>query len=512
MTTTVSTAGHTGTSGLPWREYIRRGGLAFVLAVLLGLIGGLLVAKLSPKRYTATAAVLVSATGVESGTTATNGRTSGDINLDTEAQLVTSAGVLAAATAADQGLDRYSTDHLLASISVTVPANTTVLQISYTDTTPRRAQVGANALATAYLDNRETVANNLLGNEKKDVNASISALNQTLKDDLSSENKAPAGSPQRSYLDLHIGLTKSRILAEQQNLVELNSIQITPGRVVSPAILPTSPSSPSLILDLASGFAVGLILGLFAAWALTRYRRTVRTPEDLSHVVDAPCVAVVRNTDPAAVGAVGTYRHLTLVTAAVVHPPARLVVTSPFVSSTCSHVAAGIAASLTRAGTATALLQVHGDEIDSPHPPAVEVHRVLDADDLVGPEDRTLDAALDHIRGENGILVIDTPGAIVTADAQIMAAESDAVLVIVTAGTRSAIVRETVAGLDRVGAPILGTVLVPDTTIEAPSAPPARGARVGQFNGRSTRDRSGRPDAADQQVTPHARAGATPRG
>lgn len=510
MTTTISTAGHSGPSGLPWREYIRRGGLAFVLAVLLGLIGGLLVAKLSTKSYTATAAVLVSATGVDTGTTATNGRTTGDINLDTEAQLVTSAGVLAGATAADRGLDRYSTDHLLTSIAVTVPANTTVLQIAYTDRTPRLAQAGANALATAYLDNRQKVAAKLLGSEIQDVTASISALNDSLKSDLSLETKAPQGSPQRSYLDLRIGLTKSRILAEQQNLVELNSIQVTPGRVVSPATLPTSPSSPSLVLDLASGFAVGLILGLFAAWALTRFRRTVRTPEDLSHVVDAPCVAVVRNTDPAAVGAVGTYRHLTLVTAAVVQPPARLVVTSPFVSSTCSHVAAGIAASLTRAGTATALLQVHGDEIDSPHPPAVQVHRVLDADDLVGPEDRSLNAALDHIRGEHGILVIDTPGAIVTADAQIMAAESDAVLVIVTAGTRSAIVRETIAGLDRVGAPILGTVLVPDATIAAPSTPPARGVSTSGLNGRSGRDSS--RDAAGQQVTPRARAGATPRG
>jgi Mrp family chromosome partitioning ATPase len=137
-----------------------------------------------------------------------------------------------------------------------------------------------------------------------------------------------------------------------------------------------------------------------------------------------------------------------------------VVVTSPLVASECSHVAAGLAAALTRRGMASAVLQVHGDEVSAPELPAVPAVRVLDADDVLTAEDASLPAALDRLRAGRPMLVVDVPGAVITTDAQVMGAEADAVLVVVTAGTRTARVRQTIAGLDSVGAPILGTVLV----------------------------------------------------
>src|SRR4051794_40876188 len=123
--------------------------LAFVLAGVLGATAG---ARTQPKEYEATASVLVLALGSQDAN-ASNGRTTGNINLDTEAQLVTSTDV---ATAAGQLLKVTTpASTLAAAVQVSVPPNTTVLDISYDAPTAAQAQAGAHAFAAAYLAARQ---------------------------------------------------------------------------------------------------------------------------------------------------------------------------------------------------------------------------------------------------------------------------------------------------------------------------------------------------------------------
>jgi Mrp family chromosome partitioning ATPase len=266
-----------------------------------------------------------------------------------------------------------------------------------------------------------------------------------------------------------ISQTNNQITLFDQQLVALDGIVLHAGRVITAAVPPSRPSSPSKPIFLGSGFALGLLLGLFFAWLRIRFRRRVRTVDDLEHVVDVPCVAAFQRADPTLPRALAAYRHLTAVVSTVLEPPARVVVTSPLVESACSQVAGGLAAALTRRGLAATILQIHGDEIDSPRLSAVPVERVLDADEVMDRGAPSLPAALDRIRGERDMLVVDAPGGTVTPDAQVMGAEADAVLVVVAAGTQSRRVRLLVEGLDSVGAPILGTVLVeqPDGDVTA---------------------------------------------
>lgn len=457
MTSTAPTAGYVAS---PWRTYLRRGTVPVVVGMVFGVLVAFAMLHVVHKEYTADARVLVTDTGLDQITTATNGRTTGTINLDTEAQLVTSAGVIHTATEADPELGRYTTNKLISRISVTVPPNTTVLQIAFTDHTPAEATAGANALASAYLNNRQSTAQTQLQQEITSAQADQTSLTTQLQALISKGAKLPSGSSARSLVDSQIAFVKGNIRQVNQNIVALKGIQITPGQIVSPAITPQHPSSPSKTLYLASGLAVGLLLGLLAAWLRIRFRRRVRDLDDLAHIVDVPCIAVFHRADPTVVGALAAYRHLTVVVSTVVHPPARIVVTGPLMTSESSHVAAGLAAALHRRGLASAVLQVHGDEVAAPQLPVVPVQRVLDADDVLTREDASLPDALDRIRGERAMLVIDAPGATVTADAQVMGAEADAVLLVVTSGTPSIRVRQAIAGLDSVGAPILGTVLV----------------------------------------------------
>lgn len=480
----TSTAPPTGHLPSPWRTYLRRGTAPVVLGVVLGVLAAAALLTVLPKQYTAAAKVLVRDTGVGSTATATGARTTGDINLDTEAQLVTSAAVVSEARDTDPELNRFGLSKLIGRIAITVPPNSTVLQIAFTDNTAQHAADAANALARAYIDNRTRTARAQLNAQISQVQQAAQALSSTLKTDYDQLATFTGSKGDKAALNQTISQEQDQLTLLNQQIVQLQGITVTPSALANPANPPHHASSPSKTLYLASGFAVGLLLGLLLAWLRVRFRRIVRTVDDLSHVVDAPCVAVFRRADPTAVGALAAYRHLTVVVSTVVAPPARIVVTSPMHDPECSEVAAGLAAALTRRGLTSAVLQVHGDEIDAPRMPSVPTYRVLDADDVFTVADQSLPAALDRIRGDRAMLVIDAPGATVTTDGQVMGAEADAVLVVITARTRSRRVRQVVAGLDSVGAPILGTVLVQRNA--------ARG-------GRSRADR-GTPAAAEGTV------------
>jgi capsular polysaccharide biosynthesis protein len=495
VTSTAPTTGHLAS---PWRSYLRRGALPVVLGIVVGVVLAAALVTVLHKAYTATASVAVSDTGLDTAAAATNGRTTGTINLDTEAQLVTSTQVIQLAQQGDTALAKKTVKKIRTNTAVSVPANTTVLAIAYTDRTSTAAADGANALAHAYLDNRLTTAQNQLIASIKRVTTSRDALTsklQTLYGDL---HNLPSGSTTKAVVQSQISQTTSQITLFDQQLVALDGIVVQAGRVITAAVPPSRPSSPNKTLFLGSGFALGLLLGLFAAWLRVRFRRRVRSVDDLEHVVDVPCVAAFRRADPTLPRALAAYRHLTAVVSTVLQPPALVVVTSPLVESACSHVAGGLAAALTRRGLTSVVLQIHGDEIDSPRLTSVHVERVLDADDVMERTDPSLPAALDRIRGEREMLVVDAPGGTVTPDAQVMGAEADAVLVVVAAGTRSRRVRQLVEGLDSVGAPILGTVLVERAETDS-------GSRDDEFPpGRSVRADRNDADVDDEPLVPDA--------
>ena len=68
-----------------------------LLLVGLGLVGATQFTRVQPKVYESSTSVLVQPTGGGQDTNVVGGRTKGDINLDTEAQLVSSTAVAAEA-------------------------------------------------------------------------------------------------------------------------------------------------------------------------------------------------------------------------------------------------------------------------------------------------------------------------------------------------------------------------------------------------------------------------------
>ena len=104
-----------------------------------------------------------------SGTTnqVANGRTTGAVNLDTQAQVVQSSAVAQAAAKLMHATD--TVPQLLGRVSVAVPANSQVLAISCQASTPDKAASCAQSFAQAYLSYSSATTT-------ASVNSQISAL------------------------------------------------------------------------------------------------------------------------------------------------------------------------------------------------------------------------------------------------------------------------------------------------------------------------------------------------
>ncbi len=491
VSTTIPSEGWPAT-----RRVLLRGVVPVVIGLVVGALLALAVTAVMNKRYTATSRVLVTATGVDS-TAQANGRTTGSINLDTEAQLVTSAGVIQSAEQAYRPLDDLTFEAIVSDVSVQVPPNSSVLEIAFTADSAAMARSGANALAAAYLDDRQTNAQSLLDRQESQARQTVASLSAQLDKVANQLAAQPARSTQRALLQTRIGILKNQINGENEQIVTLGSIQITPGRVVTAASLPTHASSPSRTINTLSGAALGLLVGLFVAWLLLRYTRRVRRPEDLARVVDVPCLATLG----ARTGPVGEqFRRLALLAGATVQDAQRLVFAGPLDSPTASLVATGVAEALVRGGRPAALLRVNANDVNGRRPRGVPVES-RPSTDAVSPGER-LDAGLTRLRGDHDLLVVAVGSAARAVDAAALGAVSDAVVLVIDARTRSRDVRAAVRALDEVGAPMLGVVLV---AAGAASVEPADSEPATQF-----RPEKPARETAEIRVEPPSAIGTAP--
>ena len=116
----------------------------------VGLVFAGLYLAVGAKKYTAT--VLVQVNALPNNANAVGGRTGGPVNMDNEGQAVQSAAVASIVKARIHS--QLSVADLIKHIHVTVPPNSTYLQITCDASSALAAQQCANATAKAYLYSR----------------------------------------------------------------------------------------------------------------------------------------------------------------------------------------------------------------------------------------------------------------------------------------------------------------------------------------------------------------------
>jgi Mrp family chromosome partitioning ATPase len=482
---------------------IRRHWWVVVLGVLLGLAGAAGYAGSQPKVYQSTTSVLVLPIDSQD-VNASGGRTAAAINLDTEAQLVISTDT---ATAAGRLLrTRTPADALAGDVTVTVPANTTVLAIAYRAGTPKDAQAGSHAFASAYLTSRQSSA-------QASLNAQISALGGKVKQyssDLGQLSTRVAGmavtDPNRAALNSQINTLTSQINSLTSRINQLSTATVTGGRIISDASLPPAPISPVMPLYLAGGAMIGLLLGVGLAVLRQRTDKRLRRPVDLTRRAEVPVLAhLPKRAKPRFDDVFPTYgpagrmvnRLRNEVLASLGPQDQVLVVAGASRGNASSLVASNLASALARTGSEVVLVcaQLPDSLTDTtPTTRLLGVQPVPGLSDILAGKvnlDEGLQRAprnpwlrvittggtasaagllqsqlvretLEDLRGEAEYLVIEAPSTTVSADAQSLASLADAaILAVELRRTTHAEIADAAAQLRRVGTPLLGGVVLP---------------------------------------------------
>jgi capsular polysaccharide biosynthesis protein/Mrp family chromosome partitioning ATPase len=285
----------TGDDLLGHLRTLRAGWWLVLSLTAVGLLAGTAVALLSPTVYESATSVLVLPTGLEDAN-ATGGRTHGTVNLDTEAQLVTSTAVAGRARVL---LHTGTPAAALANrVSVSVPPNSTVLDITYSAPTAAAAQAGSHAFAAAYLANRGDSATSAAAGRATALRTQIQQVTVALQQLAGRIAGLPAGSAERVYLDSQRANLANQLNALTDGLNTLTTTTITAGRIISDAPRPHTPTSPSLPVDAAAGLLTGLLAGLAAALLYGRLDRRVRRAGDLPRRASIRVLAAL--TDPTA--------------------------------------------------------------------------------------------------------------------------------------------------------------------------------------------------------------------
>ncbi|MDI5969063.1 lipopolysaccharide biosynthesis protein [Streptomyces sp. SL13] len=361
--------------------------LVIATAVVLGLCGGALLAATGSGTYEADGSVLVR--DVTSSAFDSQVGVDNQINMQTEIQVASSPLVTdrAATALGEAGLTGADLKH---GLLVSVSPDSQVLDFAYTGAGAAETARRTNALMTAYLAQRHATATTSLARTTGTLQAQLKSLNSRYDSAGPTVREAIAG----------------QISAVQSKLTDYETVDTTPGTVLSKAVTPASPAGAGAGLTLAVGGVVGLALGLLLAWLTSVLESGVRDEADVRRHLDAPVLATLPRRRRARRGqgpvlAVGSrssrtgevYRALALRVALTVDPDAGdggrrvLLVVEPRSAGHAAEVAANLASAFAESGEDVLLIeadlrepqlsvrlarQLSGDGVDAqgrPRPP-----------------------------------------------------------------------------------------------------------------------------------------------
>jgi len=234
------------------------------------------------KMYSSTSAAQVFAPPAPAGATP---------NMATEVQIARSTAV--ASVVAKKLQLKATPAEILANLGVVVPADSNVVDFTYTSPRPEDAQKGAQAFADAYVAVRAQQFQ-----EQTSV-AARSTLHQidTMSRQLSGiEGKlARATGSEKTRLGNQSDSLNTQLALLRQQLASLNDQALTfaPATALVDAPLPKSPSKPNVPLNIILGLFGGLFIGFGIAAVAEFLDDRVRSPRDLQRRLAIPVLGVI---------------------------------------------------------------------------------------------------------------------------------------------------------------------------------------------------------------------------
>ncbi|MFE3762582.1 lipopolysaccharide biosynthesis protein [Streptomyces sp. NPDC059104] len=250
----------------------------------IGLLGGVYLGISTADTYVATADVVLRAPTDDPF----NPSLAPDkaINIGSERQVALSSST-AEQAAKKLGIADKDFAALRGGLQVTNPPQTMVLRFTYTSASPKEAAKRANAMTAAYLLKRQEALDATRDKMVKGYEDQRDPVAKQLDETARQANNLPAGTARDSALSSKTDL-QSKVNTLNSNIAKLAALDMTPGRVTSPATVPTAPDGPGIPMSLALGAAVGLALGLLAAWVRLVFDPAPRSEGDVARALRAP--------------------------------------------------------------------------------------------------------------------------------------------------------------------------------------------------------------------------------
>jgi polysaccharide biosynthesis transport protein len=263
--------------------------LAVVFVCLaLGTLAGYLYAAGTPKTYTSSARVLVNpSVGNPFVPTPASVRQDELTSLETEAQVVRSDEVLG--VVATQ-IPTVSMTTLERQVSVFVPANTQILEISFTGGNPAVTQQVVDAVANAYLENRSRRFDEV----NDDRIQRVGARTETVVADLRAATEAAqhGGDGEKLFQQELADSLRNELVSLRAQRTALENSASPPGSVIAPAAVGKRATDlTATVLPFGAALA-GLALGCLLAVVLERLTGRVRSASDVA-ALGVPIVAAV---------------------------------------------------------------------------------------------------------------------------------------------------------------------------------------------------------------------------
>ncbi|MEP7089088.1 MAG: hypothetical protein ABI776_03180 [Nocardioidaceae bacterium] len=255
-----------------------QGVIVIVVLTVLGAAAGFALGSRSADRFTAEASVLVAP--LTGNPYSPNGNGDDLVNLETEAQLVSSDTVAAKVVTELGGL---TTREALDGLSVTVPANTQILVVDQTAGSRADARARAQSFAKSYLAFRTERANQVVSAQAGRIQKQINRQTRDL-DALVRKQSAELVVVRRAVLQEQVNGATTQIAQLRTALADLQTGEVDPGQVITPAHVTSRSPRTTMALFLVGGALVGFALGILVLALLTR----ARTLREVAHAEEAP--------------------------------------------------------------------------------------------------------------------------------------------------------------------------------------------------------------------------------
>lgn len=276
---TVSPERKNQTRTMLFRAAAARSWPILVALTLLGGLAGAAVGTTVSEARTATAVILLNPLDGNPFYPGTRGELL--VNLFSEAQVLRSNTV--AKTLPDAAAPGATAEQILADVTVSVPANTQILQISYTSSDPAVAVGRAQGFADAYLAYRKGRAAASVASRVDGTKAEIATHETDLARLTAQVAAAPLGSATAGLLLTQVQSLATQISQLNARMGDIASTALDPGQIITPAKLQTPDAIGPRGMLIGGGALLGLLLGLAFAYLRSgiRSKSLVRTATEI---------------------------------------------------------------------------------------------------------------------------------------------------------------------------------------------------------------------------------------